>query len=441
MIVFLSRIWSERWHKYYLKFYLTLVMSLFCTGIAHGQKSGLTLRQAFRLCLQNPQILAGRESVKQARAEAKTASLFSNPSLSVEGGLFPLSRQYTIDEPGGPTEFCAGLSYPIDPLLFGKRSAAKASAEMQISVAVAEFMDIIRRRTMETAQAFYGVLEAEALLKLAKQEVEHLEQIEAAIRKAVASGGRPQVELHRVRLELLSARRNQRTAQFDVIKEKTSLQALLGQKASVNRLLVSGTLDAPLTEKPLSSAAAYAFAAEHRPDVVALRKKAAVAQKDIILEGRNALPETTLGFNVTHQFQRAIGAPDVTAWGASLEISLPILDRNQGNRAKAASAAAQNTYELEAALLDLHGEVEQAVQSLPTAKENASAVAQSELVQASQVRDSYIKAYEAGGRSLVEMLDGYRKYFETYRVYISSRTDYWRALYGYYASIGKKVIP
>jgi cobalt-zinc-cadmium efflux system outer membrane protein len=355
--------------------------------------------------------------------------------------MLPLSRRYTVEEPGGPTELAAGLSFPIDPLLFGKRSAAAASAETGITVAEAELADVARQLATETAEAFYSALEAEALLGVAREAVANLEQVEAATRKAVASGGRPVVELNRVRLELQSARREERSAKAAVIAAKAELLARIGGGGLAGSLALVGTLDAPLTAKPLPVEAAHALAEKNRPDLLALRKKVLRAKRDVVVERRNALPETSLGLGVAHQFQQSIGAPDVTAWGASLEVALPLFNRNQGNRAKAASAVAQSEQELQAAEVALRAEVEQTVQSLGAALENARAVAQTELGLATQVQASFRKAYEVGGRSLLEMLDAQRNYRETYRAFITTRADYWRSLCRYNSSLGKKVAP
>lgn len=402
---------------------------------------GLTLDQAIALSLNNARAQASRESVKQARGDVQTASLLPNPNLGVEVGLLPLGRPYTMDEPGGPPEIAAGLSYPVDWLLFGKRAAAVASAEAAVGLVEAEHADVIRRQVMETALTFYTVLENEALLEVARQTLGDLEQAEVAIRKATASGGRPRVELNRVRLELQSTRRDERSARSAVVEAKSALQALLGTSVPAGALEVVGTLDGPFKEEPLCVETALETAIENRPDLLALRRKVEKARLDEVVEGRNAWPETTLGFGVTHQFQRSIGAPDVTAWGATVEVALPLFDRNQGNRAKAASAVVQSARELDVALADLRAEVEQAVQSLEMSHENAMEMARTEVDLAVQVRDSFKKSYEAGGRSLLEMLDAQRSYRETYSAYITSRADYWRSLFRYYALLGKRVSP
>jgi cobalt-zinc-cadmium efflux system outer membrane protein len=58
---------------------------------------------------------------------------------------------------------------------------------------------------------------------------------------------------------------------------------------------------------------------------------------------------------------------------------------------------------------------------------------------AAEVRDSIIKAYNLGGCPLIDALDAERSYRDTYRLNISSRADYWRAVYQYHSAIGKQV--
>ena len=162
-------------------------------------------------------------------------------------------------------------------------------------------------------------------------------------------------------------------------------------------------------------------------------------QADVLVERRNALPEVKPHVGMGYQFQEAIGTTDINTWGIGIETTVPLFNRNQGNRAKAASVVSQNNYELQTGLLELRAEVTQAVQSLVTAKQNAASVAQDELRLAAQVRDSIGNAYEVGGRPLIDVLDAQRDYRETYRIYISSRADYWRSLYKYNSVIGKQV--
>jgi cobalt-zinc-cadmium efflux system outer membrane protein len=413
----------------------------FGSPLAATALPGLTLDQAINQCLMNDSTIhAGLEAVRQSHADAVTASLPPNPDVSVGATLLPLSRPFTPDAPGGPSEFDVGASYSLDWFLFGKRAAAMASATMGICVSEADYADLVRQRVTETALAFYDVLEAKSLLEVAAMDVDNLERVEGVTRKAVESGGRPQVELNRIRLELLIARRGKRDSQATLVGGQAKLRAILGMDAA-SPLNVAGTLDGPLTVQPLEVDEAFTVAQQNRPDIRSLRRKIARAEADMVVEYRNAYPEVKSELGLGHQFQQPVGTTDVTTWGTGIEVSVPLFNRNQGNRAKAASVVRQSNHELRAGTLGLRAEIEQAVTELQTAQQNAASVAQEELRLAAQVRDSINKAYEAGGRPLIEVLDAQRNYRETYRTYVTTRADYWRALSKYQSAIGQQVTP
>ena len=91
--------------------------------------------------------------------------------------------------------------------------------------------------------------------------------------------------------------------------------------------------------------------------------------------------------------------------GTGLTMTVPLFNRNQGNRVKAASVVSQSGYELQAGLIELRAEIEQVVQLLRTARENASSVSQEELRLAAHVRDSigedeFVRMREARDKTL-----------------------------------------
>ncbi len=403
--------------------------------------SGMTFDQAIALCLRNdPQLQAGMAIIRQMQGDARTACLLPNPELVVAAGLLPLDRPFTPEAPAGPSEFDVGMAYPVDWFLFGKRAAAIASAAIGVDVSQAEFFDLVRQRVTETAVAFYDVLEARELVGLARLNVENLEHAEAVTRRAVESGGRPQVELSRLRLDILSRRRDLREAELALVVSKATLRATFGAIDADPNFDVVGTLGGQMNVQPLPVEQALAVAEQNRPDLMALRRKVSQAQAEVVVARRNAWPEVTSDFGIAHQYQQSIGAPDATMWGTGLTMTVPLFDRNQGNRMRAAATVTQSNLELQSGMVELRAEVVQAVQSLITAKENAASVAQEDLQLATKVLGSIERAYEAGDRPLVDVLDAQRNYRETYRIYITTRAEYWRSLYQYYAAIGEQVM-
>lgn len=402
---------------------------------------GMSIDQAINNCLlADPRIRAGLEKINQAQGDALTASLKPNPTLFTDIQLLPLTRPFTVEEQGGPPQQDVNVAYSIDWYLFGKRAAAMTSTGLGVRGAEADYANLVRQRVTDTALAFYNVLEAKALLDLARQDVANLQRIEGVTAKAVDRGGRPQVELNRIRLNLVTSQRAQHDAVAALVVAKARLRAFFGRADADPAFDVTGALDAPLTAEPLPVEDAYGLALQNRPDLEALRWKAAQATADIEVERRRAFPEVAPQLGYTRQYQtKAIGFPDANSWSAAVTMTLPVHDRNQGNRAKAVAAAAQSQFELQAGLVELRAEIESVVQEFRTARIIADAVAREQLQLAEQVRESINRAYAERGRSLLDVLDAQRNYRETYRTYISGRANYWRALYRFNSAIGKQV--
>ncbi len=388
--------------------------------------------------LADPKIRAGLEAIHQANGDLLTSSLPPNPTLITDGLFLPL-RPFTPTNPGGPSQMDVQVGYPIDWFLFGKRAAAMVSAHLGVRQSEADYADLVRQRVTASALAFFDVLEAKSSLDLARQDTENLTRLEVATRRAVEAGGRPLVELNRVRLDLLKSQQDLREADLALAVAKAKLRAQFGRRDADPTFDVAGNLDAPLTAEPLAVEDAYALAKQNRPDIQSLRVQVSKAEANMVVEQRKAYPQLTPQFGYCRQYQTPIGVPDADSWDVTLTATLPLFDRNQGNRAKAESVAAQNNFNLQAGEVDLRAEIEEAVRDFSTAFQNARSVAQEQIGLAAEVRDSIIKAYDLGGRPLIDVLDAERSYRDTYRLYISSRADYWRAVYKYNSAIGKQV--
>jgi cobalt-zinc-cadmium efflux system outer membrane protein len=404
---------------------------------------GITLDQAINACLlADPKLRAGFEAINQASADSLTASLRPNPTLTADVVMLPLTRAFTPTAQGGPPQADYNVSYPIDWFLFGKRAAAMAAGALGVRVSEADYADLVRQRATDTAVAYYNVVEAKALLSLAKQDVESLQQVEGATRRGREAGTLSQLDLNRVSLDLISGQRNLRDAESTLASAKAKLRALLGRSDADPDFDVAATLDTPLTGPAVSVEDALAQALSARPDLQSLNWKLAQAQASIESERRKAYPSVAPALGVTRQYQQSItGFPDATSWNATLAVSLPFSDRNQGNRAKAASVAVQSNQQLQLAVVELRAEIESVAAELNTARANADAVAQDQLKLATAVRDAIVLAYRAGDKPLIDVLDAQRNYRDTYRAYYSSRANFWRALHKFQSAIGQQVQP
>ncbi|TPQ27697.1 TolC family protein [Methylomonas koyamae] len=400
-----------------------------------------TLDAAIKQALDaDPQIRAGVETVRQAEADLVTAGLPPNPSLSTSGSLMPLNKPFTVDRQGGPPQLDVGVSFPVDWFLFGKRAAAVIAAEKGVDVATAGFSDLVRQRIAGTISAFYDVLEAQSSLELAREDLQNLSEVEKITANRVELGGVGTVELDRVRLSIFSSRREARAREVALEGSLSRLRSFLGYTQSI-ALKINGSLDVSSPAAPLAPETVFAVAEENRPDIIALKNQVTQAEATVELEERNAYPVVTPKIGYTRQFQeKAIGYPDANSWGIGVDMTVPLFDRNQGNINKAKSAKVQTEYTLNAQLVALRAEIDQALKAYESAYQVLTTDDPGQLEAARNVRDKIRTAYELGGKTLMEVLDAQRTYRETYRLYIAGRSNYWHSLHALNAAIGKQVV-
>jgi cobalt-zinc-cadmium efflux system outer membrane protein len=402
--------------------------------------AGITLDQAINACLlADPKLRAGWETVTQAQADLLTSSLLPNPTFLADGVLLPF-RKNTPDRPVGPPQTDFQLGMPVDWFLFGKRAAAVESARLGVDVSAADYADQVRQRIAAVVAAFFDLLEARAMLDLARQDHDNLKRVESITAERVKLGGVGTVELDRIRLSVFDAQREVRNREVTLAAARSKLRALLGPYGGDPSLAAAGSLNVPRPAAAPTSEEALALAEETRPDIISLKRQIARAEASVQSERAKAYPTVTPTLALTRQYQKALGVPDAPSWDATLTLSVPLFDRNQGNIAKARSTEAQTALNLQSQLLDLRAEVEQAVDAFRAAYANVTSLDPEQLKAARNVRDKIEAGYKAGGRTLLELLDAEKAYRDANRTYILGQSTYWHALHKLNAAVGKQVL-
>ncbi len=402
----------------------------------------LTLEAAIREALEHaPDLGAAAELVNQARADVSTASLIPNPSLTLGTSLQPLpGDQFSQSNPGGPPQYNLDIEQPLDSLLFGKRQAATESARRAVDVAGADLADLHRRRAADVAAAFYDVLEAEALLEVSREDVANAERVESLTNQRLNLGAASSIELDRARLALLSSRQDLRLSETSTIGARLALQQLLGRRAAPDALDLDGSLE---VSQPLAlpdPERIFEIAESSRPDLVSLRRQVSRWDAEITSQSRQSLPSLSAQFGFVHQEQEAMGLPNQDMWEASLELGLPVFDRNQGNVAKAESQARQARLAFDAGSVALRAEVEQAIALFRSASASVTAIDAAQVASARSVRDRVEAAYQAGGQTILELLDAERTWRDAQRLHLRAQSAYWHALQRMNAVVGTTLL-
>ena len=296
---------------------------------------------------------------------------------------------------------------------------------------------MIRERISETATLFYDVLEAKALLEVAQHDVDILVNLEQIAKQGVEAGGMPAIEWKRICLDLLQCRQELIEAEKTLDILKTQLRAKFGNTDYDPNFDITGDLDVPAELSMMSLEEAFRMAQQNRPDIRALQMGVAKARADVHLENRNAHPEVTAFAGVGREYSTLIDEEkNYNSWGIGLTVTMPLFDRNQGNRMAARSALTQSNRQYQAGIVDLRTEIIEADKELRTAHRRANTFATEEVRLAREVRDIMIEGFKAGGRPLIDALDADRGYRETVRLFITNRADYWRAFYLYNSVVG-----
>lgn len=400
----------------------------------------VTLNQAVETALKaDPRIKAAFENISQAEAELISAGLIPNPQVNTDIQLMPLDRPFTVTRQGGPPQFDFNIAVPIDWFLFGKRAAAVISGRKGVDAAAADFADFVRRRIADTIAAFYDVLEMQAMLELARENQQNLKEMEKIILNRVALGGVGTIEVDRIRLSIFGSLRDVQARELDLSAALNRLRVLLGI-GDDSVVQVKGSLELRALVAPPDPATALKLAEENRPDLAALQFQLEKSKAEITLQERKAYPEVTPVFGYSRQFQQqAIGFPDANSWMTGINVSVPLFDRNQGNISRAKSMRIQSQYSLQARQIELRAEVDQAVRAFAASYRFLLNDDPGQLEAAQNVRTKITQAYELGGKTLIEVLDAQRVYLDTYRVYISARSNYWHALNQLNAVVGKNI--
>jgi cobalt-zinc-cadmium efflux system outer membrane protein len=389
--------------------------------------NGLSLEQAIARAIdQEPSLRAARSQVEVAQGAKLQASARPNPSVSFE------RRQ----EPGGTDHLTTvGVEWPLD--LF-RRNERLAVAGHEVTVAQLSASDRERLLAAEVRARYGDVLATIRELGLLDEIVAATQNQFDLLRSRVEQGASPplerdllDVELRRVQADRLLQVGRTETAVFE-------LKRVLGMKADAP-LTVRDTFEALVQrESAVASQVANAsMAVEQRADVreAAARIETAVAKidraesdgrVDVSLFGNymrmdSGFPQR--GFAPNGGLERVRG--QFNYWSAGAMVTVPILNRNQGDVAMARAEQTGATAAYGAARLAAEAELASASARDERAREAVKIYGAGAQALARQNLTVVGQSYELGRVTVFEVLAERRRYLDVERAY----TEALRAAY------------
>jgi cobalt-zinc-cadmium efflux system outer membrane protein len=377
----------------------------------------VTLSEALDLLeKQNPDALAARLQVAQADAEHLTARRYANPSVRVDVDTLPVGQ---TNPPGLSVGQTVGGTVRLDqPLvLWGKRRLRLQGAEAGVAAAREQERDILRQLRSAVRDAFYGVLHDRQLVDFTTANRERYQQIVDLNARRFRSGDISEVDFRKVELENLKHVAEEEAARRALAERRQLLGRLIGRAAGVDAI---GRLTAPAVQTDGDQALRLAL--DNRPDLAAAQRAREQAELALDLARRERYPDVTVGVDYTHsEFVTAGNIRNTVGVGFSLP--LPLLNRNQGEIAKAEVALRQAETDLERVRLDIAQDVHDAIEHYQSARRLLATYESGYLEHAKVTVDAAEKSYRIGAASLLELLDAERTYAATQTDYLDTVFD------------------
>ena len=379
-------------------------------------KRSITLADAVEIFLrQNLQLVAARYDIETADAEKLTARLRPNPQLTV--GLSDLPVNFS-----GPLikeqTYSYGLSHTIE--LGGKRSKRIDVADANSDVARGQFQMVVWQLTNDVKRKFYTVVLNQSLLNLARENEATFEEIVKHTTELVNAGEISGLDLERVEVEKLKFDTDLANSERDYEVALRDLRFVLGGDYRVMDIDVTGTIDYEAYQFSFTELRDKALT--ERPDLKAAQLTERAADANIRLQNALRIPDLTVGGGVD---QIPSGTSTFTL---GVGIALPVLDRNQGERAKALIARKQAQNQTQLVTNQVLSDVDKAMVGFEMQRRRVDLYRGGVVTKVNDIQRLTEVALRAGESSTLELLDAIRTRRETLAGFYQTLFDYQMSL-------------
>ncbi len=379
---------------------------------ASPTKRSIAISDAVSIFLQqNLQLVAGRYDIDTADAEKLTARLRPNPEFSFTSQDLPLNFSGNLVK---DQQYSYGITQTFE--LGGKRSKRIDAANANSDLARAEFQTVLWQLTNDLKKKFYAVLLDQSLLNLARDNQKTFEETIKHTNELYRLGEISGLDLQRLEVEKLKFDTDVANSERDYQVAVRDLRVTLGGDYRAMDIEVAGTLEYQPYQFSLADLRAKSLAA--RPDLKAAQVSERAADASIRLQDAQRIPDLTLGAGID---QVPTGTSTYTF---GVGITLPVSDRNQGERAKAliAKKKAQNEQQLVTNLV--LSDVDKALVAFEIQKRRVELYRTGVLTKVDDIQNLTEFALKAGESSTIDLLDAIRTRRETLASYYQTLFDY-----------------
>jgi len=381
-----------------------------------GSAHPITLSDAVSIFLkQNFQLIAARYDIDSAEAEKLTARLRPNPDISVGFSGLPLNLSGNLL---AEQQYSYSIAQTFE--LGGKRAKRIGVANAGTEVTRAQFEMAVWQLTNDLKKKFYAVILNQALFNLAKENeatfAETIKHTEELVKAGEISG----LDLTRVEVEKLKFDTDLANAERDYEIALRDLRLTLGGDYASMDIDAAGSLDPQTYDFTFADLRDKAMAA--RPDLKAAKLTERAADALINLQDAQRIPDVSLG----------VGVNQVPEGGSTytfgVGITLPIHDRNQGERAKARIDKEKALNQERLITNQIISDVDKALIAFQVQKRRVDLYRTGVVTKVNDIQNLTEYSLKAGESSILDLLDAIRTRRETLAAFYQTLFDYQSAL-------------
>jgi cobalt-zinc-cadmium efflux system outer membrane protein len=394
---------------------------------APSPADAITMARAVQLATgKNPTLLAAREHLEAVRANEITARLRQNPELSLSGADVSLPA----DNPASPYSYSANVSRLFERgqkrrwRIEGTRAYSQAGEQ--------QYKDQERQVLFQVRQNFVQVLQSQAVLDLAKQDLESWNKTLELSKVRLDVGDISGTEYARLDLQEAQFESDYENAVQSLRQNSDQLQVLLGIEHPSATFAIAGDLTPPAFDKTLEQIEQLALAA--RPDLLAAQATVDATAADHRLAVAGGTTDPTLA----GEYDRS---GTYNSFGFSVNLPLRFFDRNQGEKSRTAFEADSSRFALISARNQVMSDVDQAWAGYEGAAHLASRYNTHYRDESQKVRDNLEFSYQHGNATLLDFLDSLRDFRQTQLNGVNANAQVWLALCQLTSAANTEMVP
>jgi len=427
--------------KLYVAITATALSPLMLNGQLHSQAvpappqvwSWDQVKDEFRL--RNTTLLASKLNIDELKAQEITAHLRPNPDFTLTADGTQITPSHGVWQPFAGTFVSPGVSYLFERR--NKRGLRYEAAKEGTAIGAAQSEDTERTLLFDLRTAFVGVLQAKAVLRLAKDNLDYYDKILKVSRDRFQAGDIARIDLDRLELQRLQYESDLQNAEVNLRTTKINLLALLDDRRAVDSYDVDGPFD--FREDLLALDDYRKQAIDARPDLRAAVLGVKQAETNYQLAEANGSIDPTIGLWFTHN--GSFNNPDaLNTIGASVSIPLRIFDRNQGEKLRTKIDINRNDKLRQGAETQVYSDVDSAYATLNSNINLLKPYKRQYLEQAVRVRETVFFSYQHGGASLLDFLNAESEYRTVQLSYVNLIGSYLTAAAQLNQAVGREVI-